>query len=153
MKRDRRHDDGELARLLRRGDPAGDGSDPGREEVAAMRRSILAVVSVSHRGGRLTIVARTAAAAAVLLLAAALAFWWPTPERSGSGVRVQSTHPVETNTARGNVTGQDSESVVVDSTRAPLEPDVRRGPSTRQIQFVTPGGTRVVWILNADFDA
>jgi hypothetical protein len=38
---------------------------------------------------------------------------------------------------------------------APLAPTSDRAPTTResirQLQFVAPGGTRVIWIFNADF--
>jgi hypothetical protein len=100
--------------LLRRGDPAGDGGEPRAEEIAQLRRRVLAAAArPAAPAPRL----RWAAAAAVLVVLALAA------------LRVRQA-PVATPSLAFGAT-----------TAATLAP-------ARQVHFQTPGGTRIVWVLN-----
>lgn len=150
----------DLRSILRKGDPAA--GEPGLtpEEVQAMRRTVLSAVPEPRRRGWL-VPAMVAAAALVLAAVIALSLW-PTPSkevvvrpplpRAGEGrgegsVVIEKTLPSPAPQEREpparprkkKVVHHEPEPVVV----AQAEP-----PST-QIQFSTPGGTRVIWVLHS----
>jgi hypothetical protein len=157
-----------LKDVLRKGDPAA--GDPGLspEEIQAMRRTVLAAVPECRRHGRRGWLIPIIAATAVLVLAAvlALSLWqtapvevarqvvpsppWPPspaspPPSPGEGgtekpspspkiERVGRRRPLHRNGGEGR--GEGGRDQI-----AQLEPP-------RQIQFSTPGGTRVIWMLH-----
>jgi hypothetical protein len=132
MKRDFRPSDDFLGSLLRRGDPACDGSAPSAVEIASMRARVLA--EAEHRSARAWLPAPALAAAAVVLVTAFLG--WNTA-RLGRDAERAMTSPVNGTTVRaGSDRGSDSQ----------------ERPRIRQVEFLTPGGTRVVWLLNPDFE-
>lgn len=152
---DRRRDPAheELRRMLVHGDPASDGRAPSDAEVAAMRRRVLAARDARDAAGEsprrrrrfpLAPPLRPAFAAAVAVLALALlagggALWWLADGPSGPG-------SVPT-TATADTTGEDiTGTVTAAGNPAGVTADVR----SRQIQFETAGGTRIVWVLTAD---
>jgi hypothetical protein len=153
----RNHSDREdrLQELLRRGDPAADeGLTP--DEIHAMRRAVLTAAPEPRR--RSLLLPAFVAACGVLF---ALGLWWlggrelvVEPPREASVIPPMVTPappqppPVET-----IAQADPSPSVAVRSTRPrvphpPLAP--RDEPHSRQVQFSTPGGTRVVWVLTTD---
>ncbi len=122
MKRRERPEHERIRELLRRGDPAADGCDPGTEEVRQMRRRVLrAVPSPGLRAVR-----PLPALAASVLVVVLVALGWNLM-RPGTPAPVQEP----------------------EAFAGPVGPQPER--RTRQIQFSTPGGTRVVWILDSDF--
>lgn len=155
--------------LLQEGDPAA--SEPGLslEEIQAMRRTVLTAVPEARR----VWFAPALVTAAALILAAVIAFslWRPgtveTASRPSPPLPPSPTSPAPSLGEGGIVA---SERVVVPLSRggergggrgvrgegprpappAPEprdpEPVVAEGP--QQIQFSTPGGTRVIWMLN-----
>ena len=122
MKRRERPEHERIRELLRRGDPGADGCDPGMEEVRQMRRKVLRAVPSPVLRALQPLPALAVSALVVLLVV----LGW-------NLMRWETTAPV-----------QEPEVVA-----APLGPQPQR--RTRQIQFATPGGTRVVWILDSDF--
>jgi hypothetical protein len=153
-----------LKSVLRQGDPAA--GDPGLspEEIQAMRRTVLSAVPEPRRRGWLIPVAT----GAVLILAAVLglSLWRQPapahpPNRASSEGRVVAPSPAQ----RGRV-GEGSSSPAParparDVKVARVRPRPRPRPvpkpepaveiartETQQIQFSTPGGTRVIWVLN-----
>lgn len=125
-----------LRSALREGDPAADGREPAPDEVARLRARVLdaALDAGSERdhllhphcvpegGGRWT---PAAVAAALLLLMIA-------------GAVVVRFDPG--GTAERRLESADEPGGEIDTA----------GPEGRQIQFTTPGGTRVVWMLYPD---
>jgi len=132
MKRDSRPSVDPVGSLLRRGDPARDGSAPSTEEIARMRARILA--EAERRSARAWIPAPALAAAAVVLVTAFLG--WNVVRLGRGAEQAVSSTVSETGLTAGTERGSD----------APEQPRVR------QVEFLTPGGTRVVWLLNPDFD-
>ena len=159
--------DEKLREILKRGDPAAEGGlTP--EEVQAMRRVVLSAVPEPRRRGWLVPVL---AGAAALILAAviALSLWQPEPPqeavrpplpRAGEG-RGEGAVVVEKKTpphrpSAGLPALQEREPPPAPKKKKPvrraLEPEpvivAQVEPEQRQIQFSTPGGTRVIWVLN-----
>ncbi len=120
-----------LREILRRGDPGASGAGPTREEIARMRQAILRGAETRRApaaGFRLA----AAGALAALLLVGGLALWKIDPGRPpGPGAEPAARPAGET---RRSETG----------------PPERKG--VRVIHFVTPGGTRVVWSLDPEFN-
>lgn len=115
--------DDRLSDWLRAGDPAGDGCEPTVAETAAMRRRVLdSRPENPHLSLRISPVWALAAA---LLLAVAL--------------------------GRGFAPGVVGPAGVVSPAVTPARP-AAQAPAQRQIQFDTPGGTRVVWVLDTEFE-
>jgi hypothetical protein len=173
--RDREHD--ELTRLLRDGDPAGDGSEPSADEFARMRRAV-AVVSREPRPAWLAV----PALALATILALAVAAWLLT--RSEGDPR--SAGPVSPDVARDSGASEAVAEADIDdpdeifgegvlpegtitvaqgpppSDPPPLDPPeavpaaVKGSPaeavSSRTVRFTTPNGTRIVWVLNPNLD-
>ena len=155
----------QLRDLLRKGDPAA--GDPGLspDQIGRMRRIVLDATSEPHR--RLVWIpalAGVAGVAAMIALLVALGPWRtgettapPAPERIAS-VPVPSVSPAPpalarveppVRMARREPTPPHSRHLMVHrpepvATVAHAETD----HEARQVQFETPGGTRVIWILN-----
>lgn len=108
--------------LLRRGDPAADGCDPDTRQLARMRRRILDAAPPPPLRGLRPFPALALSALVVMLVAV--------------GWNLMRPAVVPAQFERQPVAGQP-------------EPGSER--RTRQLQFSTPGGTRVVWILDSDF--
>ena len=120
------HPDNEwLRERLRAWDPVQDGSELDGQDRARMRRRVLAAVSEPVRLG---LPVRALATAAVVVLTVAL----------GWGIY--------------------DGAVMAPPGTAPTSSELRQTPTeeaerkSRQIQFSTPGGTRVVWTLDPDFE-
>ena len=155
-----------LKDVLRNGDPAAD--DPGLspEEVQAMRRTVLSAVPEPRRRGWLVPVA----VGAVLILAAlvGLSLW----RQPAQPTRLAEERAVAPSPAQRGRVGEGAPSSI-SAPKDPLpvpphvnvarvvhprprpvpkpEPDVelaRTESQQQQIQFSTPGGTRVIWVLN-----
>lgn len=147
-----------LREILTQGDPAA--GDPGLapEEVQGMRRTVLSAVPEPRRRGWLVPVLATAAA---LIVAAVIAMsLWPTPPKEtvavrpplpragegrgeGSVVQPEKTPPHRPAAPRKKVVHHEPEPVVVARTEPPQAPH-----GSTQIQFSTPGGTRIIWMLH-----
>jgi len=109
---------------LRHGDPASDGREPGASEIASVRRRVLEAAN-EGRSQAWTPSPAWAAAAAVLL--ALMIGWSLGPSSKAPTVGPRPAASFEAHPAVAT-------------------------PRQRQIQFDTPGGTRVVWVLNPDFE-
>jgi hypothetical protein len=126
--------DDELTRRLQEADPLTEDSGLTAAERTAMRRTILSQVpAITPDLWRHL----SPAFAAAFLLAVALAVaWWPS---SVSSPIPGSVPPTQAATSEAG---------------SPPSPGIQRaGDSleTRKIQFETPGGTLVVWVLNPNF--
>jgi len=156
----------ELRSILRKGDPAA--GDPGLapEEVQRMRQTVLAAVPEPRRRGWLVPVL---AGAAALILAAviALSLWRPESKvvkhvrplplagegRGEGSVVVEQKTPPRPSPApqereppspeKEKPVHHEPEPVVVARVEPPAAPE-----ATHQIQFSTPGGTRIIWVLH-----
>ena len=156
----------DLRSILRKGDPAA--GEPGLtpEEVQTMRRAVLSAVPERRRRGWL--VPAMVGAAAALVLAAALILWRPEPVQEavrpplplagegrgeGSVVVVEKKTPPLPSPAsqereppsprmKKEIVHDEPEPVVLAQAEPPAAP-----PTSTQIQFSTPGGTRVIWVL------
>ena len=161
----------ELRSILRKGDPAA--GDPGLtpEEVREMRRVVLATLPEPRRRGWLV---PAMVGAAALILAIALILWRPESEvvevrpplplagegrGEGSVVQAEKTPPHRPSAGlpapqerepppapRKKIVRPEPAPVIVAQAESPVVPEVPQGPT--QIQFSTPGGTRIIWVLN-----
>jgi hypothetical protein len=118
------HDDTELRRWLRRGDPAADGSELTTGEAARLRRRMLD--DDASPASPIRWLGLGAAAAAAV---AAVALQPVSPAPSTSRV------------AAGAVTGSPSAG-------APSGHAASAGDERRQIRFATGNGTQIIWILD-----
>ena len=132
MNAERKNTDDEIRQLLRRGDPAGDGETLAPDEVARLRRKILAEIpSERPRGWRPAWALGLSVAAAAVLVSIVVFIWTPSsPLRTDR--RPVGSHTSATDLTTRGVRTQER--------------------AVQQIQFVTPGGTRVIWTLDPDFD-
>jgi hypothetical protein len=157
-----------LREALRRGDPAGEEAGLTPEEIQAMRRTVLSAVPPPRERLRL-VPAFVTAAAVVLSFVVALTLWRtqehpPAPKASGepavsiaaqppsapplASPETPSRPPVKSaarphRPARASVLAQHRPATRPRS--AP--PEEPADTPTRQVQFSTPGGTRVIWML------
>ena len=161
-----------LRDLLRRGDPAAD--DPGMpmEEIARLRRTI--VTTGGRRAALRGPAAWAAVAAALLLLVLAVdrgGFPTHTPRPPGGPVPGSIPVPPPAPVATADPGGAPAPSVAAKPIPAgearrparpqpPAEPaapamapggDVTTARNMRQVQFTAPGGTRILWTLDPDF--
>ena len=73
--------------------------------------------------------------------------WWPQPILVAATIALTLTASV----ALGRRLLRPPESAR-DGRAAPLVPDSGpHVPARRQLQFATPGGTRIIWVFNSDF--
>ncbi len=128
MSAERKNTDDEIRNFLRRGDPAGDGETLDPDEVAHLRRKILDAIPTteSPRGWRPSRALGFSVAGAAAMVSLVVFLWSPS-----SSLRTARS-PVESPAREGGVR--------------------TRERAVQQIQFVTPGGTRVIWTLDPDFD-
>jgi len=153
----------DLRSILRKGDPAA--GEPGLtpEEVQGMRRTVLSAVPEPRRRGWL-VPAMVTAAALALAAVIALSLWQPVRpplplagEGRGEGPVMEAKkpppQPSPASRERGpeppsaprkkKVVRPEPEPVVLAKAEPPEPP---RGST--QIQFSTPGGTRIIWVLH-----
>lgn len=165
--------DERLRRLLREADPAAD--DPGLslEEVREMRRTVLsAVPETRRRWGLVPVLAGMAVAILMLVLGLLMQRGFPTatprePQRVATAPRTLpapvSEAPAQTEAPAVRVTPEKTMAPTAKVPRrrpAKRRPSARRAPvpeptmiaeaETHQIQFSTPGGTRIIWVLSSD---
>ncbi len=156
-----------LRHILRQGDPAA--NEPGLtpEEVHAMRRAVLTAAPEPRRQRAwLPLVATGAAALLTLALAVAFGLWYR-PQAPGSPVQAPvQVGAVPTPTAAPAVTAPAPVRISTPASRHPAramravrarkDPPVHQADApvltaslpVREIQFSTPGGTRVIWELS-----
>ncbi|HEY0555922.1 MAG TPA: hypothetical protein VGG20_16850 [Thermoanaerobaculia bacterium] len=156
--------DERLRRRLLAGDPGGEnGLNP--DEIHAMRRTVLTAAPEPRR--RLLPALALAGAAAVAVLIAFLALKprpaeAPMPRIAAAAVQPvmpiplplpQPPAPREARETRKTAHRRHRARALPEaaSTLASLEPSAASGEDagTRQIQFFTPGGTRIIWILKS----
>jgi hypothetical protein len=160
----------ELRSILRKGDPAA--GEPGLtpEEVQAMRRTVLSAVPEPRRRGWM-VPAMVTVAALILAAVIVLSLWPSSPKetiavrpplplagegRGGGSVPPEKTPPHRLSAGlpapqerepppapRKKTVRREPEPVVV--AQAEIPEAGPHGPT--QIQFSTPGGTRVIWVL------
>ncbi|HEX9945318.1 MAG TPA: hypothetical protein VGG03_25185 [Thermoanaerobaculia bacterium] len=165
--------DERLRRLLREADPAADEPRLTLEEVREMRRTVLTAAPEPRRRW-LAIPVLSGAAAAVLAAAVALTMWPGPPEppvppketpRVAAVPRTAPAPvpaaPAELATAAAEKAERSRPALELPRSRATKRrPSVHRTPSlpetapeepeTQQVQFSTPGGTRIIWVLTSD---
>lgn len=155
----------ELRSILRKGDPAAGEPGLSPEEIQGMRRTVLSAVPEPRRRGWLVPVLAGAAA----LIVAVVIFLWLTPSKEvvavrpplplagegrGEGSVVAKTTPPLPSPApqereppptprKKKVVHHEPEPVVVARVEPPATP-----AAPHQIQFSTPGGTRIIWVLH-----
>jgi hypothetical protein len=159
--------DERLRRMLREGDPANAEGGLTREESHQMRRTVLTAIPEPRRRFALSPALAGAAMAALVAILAILL--WPRPEATApqppAPPRIAVKEPV-TDVKRTDVKRTDKKSTDVKRRTRAVAAGLRarrpaasapgeqlaavEGPHTRQIQFDTPGGTRVIWVLRSD---
>jgi len=99
------------------------------DDVDAMRRVVIAsICSEEGRGPHAAWLQPVAVAATVVAMVAA-----------GVAISARLQEPVPATSASGSV-------------HAGGNPAGRGHPAARQLQFATPGGTRIIWVFNSDLD-
>lgn len=164
----RQNRDERLRHILREGDPAA--GEPGltREEIQDLRRTVLTAIPERRRRLVPVFALAGAALAAVAVLVAALLLQRPeavpapvprvaavVKETAGTAATAEAPAAEKTETMkvtakrrphrrRTPVTSVTSESPDrLASAAPPVEPE-----EPRQIQFSTPGGTRIIWVIS-----
>ncbi|MFL6198520.1 MAG: hypothetical protein ACJ76J_05065 [Thermoanaerobaculia bacterium] len=159
--------DEKLREILRQGDPAA--GDPGLtpEEVQGMRRAVLSAVPEPRRRGWL-VPALATAAALIVAAVIAVSLWPSSPKevvavrpplplagegRGEGSVQPEKTPPLPSPAAqerepparprKKKIVHHEPEPVVVAQVEPPAAPE-----APHQIQFSTPGGTRIIWVLH-----
>ena len=156
--------DERLRQILRQGDPAA-GEGLTLEEVRAMRRTVLTAVP-DRRWGLLPLLALAGAVATAVLIAIFLLkpepVRTPAPPRIAAAPATAARPPVQT---VPQPPPQEAERRPIHKHRsphhlrrpvAPAPPEVNDTLASletadveRQVQFSTPGGTRIIWILKS----
>jgi hypothetical protein len=110
--------------LLREADPVARERGLSPDEINRMRR---AIVSAAGRDS-------------------ATAIWWPTP------ILVAAT--VAVTLVAGVVVGRwlPSHDAAMAGDRGGASPAAPASPERRQLQFASPGGTRIIWVFDPDFN-
>ena len=159
--------DERLRRLLREADPADGETGLTTEEVRAMRRTVLTAIPDRIRR---FVPSPVLAGAVVAALAAILLLWLGrdhAPVSPRESARVATTAPPPRPAPVPKAAAKPSTDVAVaertssGTAREKRSREKRRPapetlanlnerPRARQIQFSTPGGTRVIWILTSD---
>jgi hypothetical protein len=160
-----------LRTLLREGDPVADGQSPSPERMREMRRLVLgSLAERRQRRYRLLLVA--SAATALLTLALGLALHReippPVPRPAESPVAARALPlqlpavpaaatpvlpiavpaPLAAAERRAPVSGRSHPRTAGAPTVRPEEKEEEPPATPLQIQFNTPGGTRVIWVLD-----
>jgi len=130
--------DRELRELLQRNDPAREIAPLGEREIAEMRRVVLRAAPEAPRRGEVpgrhhAPLAWGGVLVTLLVMSAGL---WLATRTAAPGLMPSADRPAISTSGPGR-SGR-------------TQPGDARPASTRQIQMVTPGGTRVVWVLNSD---
>lgn len=157
----------DLTLLLRRGDPAAEGEGLPPADAALMRRTMLAEIEAAGRPPRLRWRPVLAAACgAALVFALAIARWnledeppaAPSeepraPALAGTGIASPPSPagPQEITPGASAAPPRRARPVPSAARKAPASPPEAAVRAARQIDFETPGGTRVVWVLDPDF--
>lgn len=115
---------GDVGRLLRRGDPAADGREPSAEELRLVRARVLEEARNAPRRAPRGLFRPAVALGWVAVVCVAVLV-------AAGTVQLRRTAPP-----------MDAEEVTAG------DGAVRAAP--RQVQFTTPGGTRIVWVLYPD---
>ena len=185
MKDDRRNlSDEELGELLRLGDPAGDGQNPSREDIAAMRRTVLNAVDprVTARPRLSRSLVATMATVAVALIALVILLqagpWGEVLQPEPGPVTPDESAPVaDAGPAPAEPSGAEAVGPVETAPLAAVDERPEEGPAAaatepspdaiaisevpstavaerevRTVQFTAPGGTRIIWTLDPDFE-
>jgi len=148
-----------LRAVLRRGDPDRDGRAPSTAEHAALRRLIVdaAGASAPPVWGR---VPALASALIIVVMLAAVSLFWFRPGGNDSPPRLAGRAAVEHPAAGGATIDRSPDGSAVAGGRSPAGAgdgaaagiDGNSPPSICKVQFVTSGGTRIVWVLNRNLD-
>lgn len=164
--------DAELRRRLQEGDPAGDGADLARDEVARMRETVLAEAE-STRFARPVIAWKPALALATIAVVIGIGWWIsrdvatalprteeiaaadpvpdpPLPPPSEPVEAVEPIEPVEI----AHVPEPAAVVAMAVETPPPEEPAaavLKEERSSRQIRFTTSSGTQIIWVLDPEF--
>ncbi len=159
--------DERLRLMLREADPSEDDAGLTMEEVRDMRRTVLRAIPETSRRWVLSPVLAGVVMAA--LLAIVVILLWPRPEATApqpsAPPRIAVKEPV-TDVKRTDVKSTDKKSTDVKRRTKAVAAGLRarrpassapseqlaavEEPRTRQVQFNTPGGTRVIWILTSN---
>jgi hypothetical protein len=167
----------ELGKLLRLGDPASDGHEPSREEVADMRRAVLNAVDTPAAAHPWLSRSALAAAATVAVALIALAIllqagpWGEVlqpetgPATPAEPAPVAVTEPSRVEplpepapqievpgavVAEAAVVVEDPAAMAATETPSDVVPPAV-GREARTVRFTAPGGTRIIWTLDPDF--
>jgi len=148
-----------LRAVLRRGDPDGDGRAPSTVERAALRRRIVDAAGAPSfpAWGRLPAIASALIVLAVL--AGVSLYWFGAGDRLGPP-QVAGREAAEEPAAGAIVADRSPAGDIAAGNRSPAGSGDRKAsgtggeapPSIRNVQFVTSGGTRIVWVLNRNLD-
>jgi hypothetical protein len=160
-----------LRDLLRRGDPAADGREPDPAELARMRAAILAEPEAPRRTPLLVPLAAAAALAGALVAGWLLSRPAPSPRTAGPPIAaggaehapqaparsvVGAELPPEPTPPRGAAPPTSASApppvAVAPAANPAAASDPGRKRSARQVQLRGPGGTKILWKLNPEFD-
>ena len=138
-RRERRDRNDRLRAVLNQGDPAADEGAPSSAERAVHRRRIVDAARASSTPAWRPVPLSASALIVVLVLAAAALFWLaPLFKDDATLVADRVTTQPGPPFGAGDDATPDGK---------PADP-----PAVRNIQFITEGGTRIVWVLNRDLD-
>jgi hypothetical protein len=161
--------DERLRQILRQGDPAGEDGGLTPDEARAMRRTVL--TAIPERTRRLLPVLALAGALATAALIAVLLLLRPAPAPAPARVAVAPVPPApqvaQVPIPPAPRPSQEEEERVPahrrhsgHHPRRPAAPPIHdtlasleTADTQRQVQFSTPGGTRIIWILKSEKDS
>ena len=177
MRSNRRNlSDKEMGKLLKLGDPAGDGNDPTTDEIAAMRRTILNAVdsgAVARPWLSRSLVTASATVAVALIALTILLRTGPWGEvlqpETGPATPAETAPAAPIDSAA--TVAESPEAIAAEPSSEPspepnpatasteevpqgVEPQVAPEVASREprtVQFTAPGGTRIIWTLDPDF--
>lgn len=151
--------DERLRQILRQGDPAGEGGGLTLDEARAMRRTVL--TAVPERQRRLLPIFALAGAVATAVLIAILLRPAPAPPRVAAAPAPPAPPIAQVPVQPVSRSPQKEERRPVrrhhhQRHRVPAPPEANDALASletaepeRQVQFSTPGGTRIIWILKS----
>src|SRR6476660_96426 len=111
----------DIGRLLRDGDPVALEPEMSASDIQAVRRAVLAALATTDRATSRWPGPLLAGAAVTAALAAGVFLGLRTPAPRVSPMEIASTHASEAESAH------------------------------RQLQFASPGGTRIIWVFDSEF--